>query len=804
MLRLIFIACIVAVTASSAGAEAWFHEDFEDVGSLEDSGWDVDDAGGLAQARAVGGPQRLAANFNSREYTTVRVYARLHHATGTVWFSSVDIDGLEIENGGFKAHEGDRITGWEQDDVGETIFWDGEHGSRGGSVRISRTDAEGMSRVFQDVECEPNTEYRLDVRGHGEDLRGSAYAEVYGVAGGSLGTHLASTPHIRPPNPRLGRRLLAMRPRSGAVSISREVRAESDRPATLSADVNTEGMSKGRITLAVVDAESGQVLAESSRQADPTARDFVPMRLGFPSPPGVATEARISVTGRGTALVDNITVGELELTITPQQMHLGALSDGCVPGMVTVTSDNPMLANAIAMFEKQTGAEEADQVEVRITGSDAQWPDAERYELTADADGALITAATPRGAVHGLMTLLELVEAGGGTVPECDIVDWPVMPFRGTYRAGVPSGQTLVDFCRKLMRLKMNAAVMESGVFYNLDDAVARESTREAFDMLRSWGIEPIPELQSLGHASPQLSRNPHAVEGAWTRDEELVLNGTEPVALEHANVLRTEATDIVIASADSATTYAEGRDYEVIDGVTEFPYRPDAKPYRIRRVEAGGIADGATVLASYDHAVKMGGRNIPYCPSEPAVYEIMFPAIENTIRYLDPKTVHIGHDEPRIVNSDSRCLKREMIGGELLAEDISKLNDFAHSVDEEVTLMMWADALNPYHNGTWFSDENEKQLHLVPKDVVQNIWFYGPTQPLGRGKRSFEHFHRYGFTFTGSPWDDPTCCRNWGIVAGEARRRGMDCRGLLYTSWSKRWAGLETLASVAWNPPEG
>jgi hypothetical protein len=74
----------------------------------------------------------------------------------------------------------------------------------------------------------------------------------------------------------------------------------------------------------------------------------------------------------------------------------------------------------------------------------------------------------------------------------------------------------------------------------------------------------------------------------------------------------------------------------------------------------------------------------------------------------------------------------------------------------------------------------------------------------LTRGRKSFQHFQRYGFTFTGSPWDDTTCCRNWGVVAGEARRRGLNCPGLLYTSWSGRWAGLETMASVAWNPPRG
>ncbi|MFO8081638.1 MAG: glycoside hydrolase family 20 zincin-like fold domain-containing protein [Armatimonadota bacterium] len=805
MRHLTVITCLIAIASSIACAAPWFEEDFEDSRSIEDSAWEIDDAEGWARVRSSSGPQRLVTTFNSRDYDTIRVYLRIQRGTGTIWFNSASIDGLRIENARFREHDGDRITGWAQDDIGETIFWDGDYGMGGGAIRITRTNPDGMSRVFQDIECEPNTEYRLEVWADSEDLEGSAYAEIYGVADDSLGGHLAATSKIRPPDPRLGERSLAMLPRSGPVAISRVIEGQKDRLATFWAEVNTEGMSEGHVTLAAVDAATGAVLAESRFAVDPSARGFIPQHLGFAIPPDGSAEVRISVEGRGTTLVDNITVGDVELLIPPRQVRLGAVSDGCAPGAMSAPLDDPVLANAVALVEEslaETGAAGTAPVEVEVTGGAAEWPESERYELTADADAVLITAATPTGAAHGLMTLLDLAEAGGGTVPECEVTDWPAMPFRGTYRGGVPTGQALADFCRQLMRLKMNALVMESSVWYDLDDEHVRAQTREAFDTLRAWGIEPIPEIQSLGHASPQLSRNPHAVEGAWQRDEELTLTGTAAVALEHRNVLRTDATDIVITSADGETTHVEGEDYEVIEGVTDFPYDPTAEAYRIRRIEGGAIADGATVLASYDHAVKMGSRNIPYCPSEPAVYEILFPVIESTIRHLEPETLHIGHDEPRIVNSDSRCIRRDMTGGELLAEDIRKINDFAHSVDESVTLMMWADALNPYHNGTWFSDENEQQLDLVPKDVVQNIWFYGPDEPLTKGRDSFEHFERYGFTFTGSPWDDTTCCRNWGIVADEARREGISCLGLLYTSWSRRWGGLETMAAAAWNPP--
>ncbi|MEA3401817.1 MAG: glycoside hydrolase family 20 zincin-like fold domain-containing protein [Armatimonadota bacterium] len=810
-------AILMLSLAGAVCAAPWLAEDFEEARRPQDSGWRVEEDGGWIAIRGLGGLQRLSTEFNSREYSTLQVYLRIQHGTGTVWFDEVQISGLQVRNAGFEEAEGNRLVGWAQDDVGETIFWDGQRAIAGrASARITKTQAAGHRRIYQNVACEPNTDYRLEVWARSEDLDGSAYAEVYGIEDSALGANLTHTAHLEGPSPQFGHRALALHPREGVVAQSRPLPGRGDRLATLSAEVNLRQMTgESAVDLSVIDEVSGDTLASATRSTEDEAGGWAPVRMNFRAPADARLRVRVSAEGRGTALVDNVTVGKISLPIPPQRMRLGALSEGVAVGGAAPGvsgADEGLLARGAALVaetlqelpEAAEGPPRAERIEVRVAGEAVAWPEEERYRLTVDSDGIVITAPTERGALWGLMTLLDLAEAGQGMVPACDIEDWPAMPFRGTYRGGIPSdAEDAGRWGRRLARLKMNALVMEWGGWFALDEGDNRQRAEEVFRVLREWGVEPIPELQSLGHAGNQLSRNPNVVEGAWQRDEELVLRGTDPVALEHNNVLRTEATDIVITSADGQTTYQEGRDYEVIEGELSFPYEPDAEPFQVRRIEGGRIADGARVLASYDYAVKMGSGNIPYCPSEPAVYQIMFPALERTISYLQPVYVHIGHDEPRIVNSDSRCLKRDMTGGQLLAEDIRKLNDFAHSIDPDVRLMMWADALNPYHNGTWFRGEHQGELNLVPKDVIQNVWFYGATQPLDRGRQSFEHFHRYGFTVTGSPWDNATCCHNWGVVAGEARRKGLDCMGLLYTSWGSKWAGLETLAAVAWNPPK-
>ncbi len=820
------VALLITAPLTLAAEPTWFSEDFEEMPGSRLTGWTVETEDGSARVRRVGGAESLVMDFDSGEYETIRVYLRLQRGTGTVWFDEVRIDGLTIANAGFDQAEGNRLTGWGQDDVGEAIFWDPDHGRGDGCLRITRTAPGSQRRVWQNIPCEPKTKYRLTVWADQENLRGEAYAEVYGIKAGGLGRHLDSTPRLELPNEGRGERHLALHPRGGPVSVSHPLTAPEDRLLRLEADLKVSELDEGGdVRMAVVDQASGAELAGVTRAADPKAGGWARSGVNFVSPRGARPVVVITATARGgTACVDNLAVSPGRLTIMPQSARIGPISSGLtLPRGVLPefrAPDSELIARGIALFAevaRERWGEFTDEVSlgppvvIDVSGEEKPWPGNESYRLHVDADGGKIEAPTERGAFWGLMTLVDLLDTASGAsadvllVPACDINDRPAMPFRGTYKSGLPRDrEERLSWCHRYARLKLNAVVIEDSIWFHLDDPENRKAAQEAFADFREWGIEPIPELQSGGWAGIQLAINPNVAEGKWQRDEKLTLAGTEPVALEHPNVIRTPSTDIVLTSEDKSVTYEEGRDYEVIPGEMKYVFRSDAAPFKVRRIADGRIPDGAVVLASYDWVSRVESGNCPYCPSEPLTYEIMIPAIENTINYLHPKYLHIGHDEPRVVNSDSRCLKRNLTGGQILAEDVRKLNDAAHEVDPDLQVMMWADALNPFHNGTWFKGEHEEELDLVPKDIIQNVWFYGATQPLAAGRSSFEHFQRFGFQFTGSPWDNVTCSHNWGVVAGEARRRGMNCLGLLYTSWSGRWDGLETLASVAWNPPRG
>jgi hypothetical protein len=113
---------------------------------------------------------------------------------------------------------------------------------------------------------------------------------------------------------------------------------------------------------------------------------------------------------------------------------------------------------------------------------------------------------------------------------------------------------------------------------------------------------------------------------------------------------------------------------------------------------------------------------------------------------------------------------------------------------------MMWADGLNPYHNAG--VNDTAATAELIPKDVLQCVWFYGAGEPLTLGRPSLARFAQLGLPTTGSPWYNPICAEQWSRVCGEARQRGWNCLGTIYTSWDNRWEALEVAANTSWRAP--
>ncbi len=78
------------------------------------------------------------------------------------------------------------------------------------------------------------------------------------------------------------------------------------------------------------------------------------------------------------------------------------------------------------------------------------------------------------------------------------------------------------------------------------------------------------------------------------------------------------------------------------------------------------------------------------YCPSNPAVYDLLFDIFDEVIEVFHPKTIHIGHDEWFYYDGCEKCRGKEP--AKIYADDITKIHDYLAL--KGVGTMMWGDEL--------------------------------------------------------------------------------------------------------------
>lgn len=159
----------------------------------------------------------------------------------------------------------------------------------------------------------------------------------------------------------------------------------------------------------------------------------------------------------------------------------------------------------------------------------------ESYRLVVDGKGIELTAANPLGIMHGLETLLQLVESGGvgWDIPYVRIEDQPRFPWRGL----------MIDVSRHFMPLSAiernidgMAAVKLNVLHLHLSDDegfrvesrrcprltdtasdglfYTQNQVRELISYARYRGVRVVPEFDVPGHAVSWLVAYPHLASG--------------------------------------------------------------------------------------------------------------------------------------------------------------------------------------------------------------------------------------------------------------------------------------------------
>jgi hypothetical protein len=280
----------------------------------------------------------------------------------------------------------------------------------------------------------------------------------------------------------------------------------------------------------------------------------------------------------------------------------------------------------------------------------------------------------------------------------------------------------------------------------------------------------------------------------AWFDD--VSITGT-PALNPLGNVLLTPSAPLVVQDESGTTTYEAGKDFQVVAAPVSFPFGL-GDPLRVAILPGSRIQNGTGVLLSYHQAPR---GSVTCCPSEPLYQEFMRTTLHHVVQCLKPKYIHIGHDEPRVLKRDRRCTARRLSNSQLFADDIQRMQEFVREVDPAISLMMWSDAVNPYHNGPSLGMNDAAAL--IPKDVVQCPWWYDWPDRDDRIEKSIAFFLDQGFDMTGSPWFDHRNVQQWAETLHKLGTGNPHALGLIYTSWGDTtenpWQALETAAQYAW-----
>ncbi|MCE4565057.1 beta-N-acetylhexosaminidase [Maribellus sp. CM-23] len=321
-------------------------------------------------------------------------------------------------------------------------------------------------------------------------------------------------------------------------------------------------------------------------------------------------------------------------------------------------------------------------------------PGNEGYFMHVRNDIVAVGGWDDAGAFYGLQSLRQLfMETNGKFLPGLTIMDWPVCSFRGV-RIYVPGSENIPFFKRfvsDFMALyKFNKVILE----------------------ITCMRLDKHPEV------------NAGWVEFAnYLKDKRL--NSTEGPRGELKTSSHYDAGDGLILEKDEVRDIVDFARKNFLEVIPEIP----------------SLSHGYYLLTRHPELAEYPGDRWPdtYCPSNPGSYELMFEVYNEYIEVMQPRMVHIGHDEwyGAPVGVCPRCSGKDY--SKLFAEDVRKIHDYFS--EKKIRIAMWGDYLLEEIRGAGEQEKTsstgirykvpgavglETLKEQIPKDILIFNWFWG------------------------------------------------------------------------------
>jgi len=149
-----------------------------------------------------------------------------------------------------------------------------------------------------------------------------------------------------------------------------------------------------------------------------------------------------------------------------------------------------------------------------VPGEEAGPHSREAYKISISEEKVLIEARSSAGLFYAVQTLRQMVEGSGGeaVLPECEVVDWPSMAYRGFMMDMSHTQLPLISEIKKqidfLSRWKSNQYLFYSEASIELDGypllmanaRYAKEEVREIIAYAKKRHIDVLPNMELYGH----------------------------------------------------------------------------------------------------------------------------------------------------------------------------------------------------------------------------------------------------------------------------------------------------------------
>jgi hypothetical protein len=335
-------------------------------------------------------------------------------------------------------------------------------------------------------------------------------------------------------------------------------------------------------------------------------------------------------------------------------------------------------------------------------------PGSEGYILHVDNNLILIAGWDDPGAFFGLQSLRQLLMAGNGkNIQGVEVTDWPNLSFRAI-RLYVPGPENVAFFKRFL----------------------------KDFMALYKYN-KVIIEVNCM-----RLDRHPE-VNAGWIEFSKYMQysrsNSTLGLHGEEKNSSHFDAGDGYIIEKNEVKDIVAYANQNFIEVIPEIP----------------SLTHGYYLLTRHPELAEYPGDKWPdtYCPSNPESYALMFDVYDEYIEVMQPKMVHIGHDEWWGAPLGACPLCKGKDHSELFAKDISKIHSYFSK--KGIKTAMWGDYLLESVRDTLVQNRISSTglkyqtpgavrpdvvRESIPKDILIFNWFWD-------SRKKEQELNEFGFT---------------------------------------------------------